>query len=280
MKIRSVILAVLLLTGLSAYVNFAQSEGGDVSRLAGTYGTGHKYGASFITLDEDGTYWRGSSDCTQEFNQSGTYTLKSGKIYFTITKYTVNGHGETNKVDLLDPKKNAEVSAKSEEIERSFEMVPVYWGPRIYLMAEYESNRFAHAINPGIEPRKEISSEPWMGSHYLRKGDESKSVSGTLELSSEARLIVLKAPIMAMIVNIEGEKGSRIATINKGSVNGITSGVMLLERYEEPSPWWEPTIVSIGSRTAKVKVSDNAKVRDKISSRYVAPYLYSTNLNQ
>lgn len=279
MKVRSVILAVLL-TGLSAYATFAQSAGGNISRLAGTYRTGHKYGASSITLNENGTYSRGSSDCTEEYNQSGTYALKSGKLYFTIEKYTSNGHGETNKIDLLDPKQNAEVLGKSEEIERSFEMVPIYWGPRVYLMAEYEVKNFAHAVNLGIEPRKELSSEPWMGSHYLRDGDESKSVSGTPELPSEARSIVLKTPIMATIVNIEGEKGSRIATIDRGSANGVTSGVMLLERYEEPSPWWKSTIVSIDSRTARIKVSDNAKVRDKISSKYVSPYLYSTNLNQ
>ena len=133
---------------------------------------------------------------------------------------------------------------------------------------------FSNAINLGLEPRNELRSEPYYGQFYLRESDLSKSVSGKPSLPTEWQSFILSKPVTAKIVAVEPQGKTKIATINKGSRDGLKVGMKLLVKEQEPSPWGkEGEILSVEERTAKVQVED-LKVGDILSSKYFSNNLF------
>jgi hypothetical protein len=143
-------------------------------------------------------------------------------------------------------------------------------GERVYLIDESDLRDFANAINLGLEPRPELGSEPYYGSFFLRESDLQKSVSGKPSLPAEWQTFVLGKPLTAIIVSIEPQDKTQIATIDRGSQDGLRVGMILVAEEQQLSPWSrEGEILSVEKRTAKVLVRDS-KVGDSLSSKYVS----------
>jgi hypothetical protein len=260
-------------------VNLSAQQILSVSELAGTYVAGHNFGGSSITLEADGTYFQNSGACTMATKESGKFALSDGIVRFTILKSTgVQFSDESKEYDLFNPEARKEFfgyrdDEKVEPLKTEFTLLPVKWGERIYLIDEDDLKDFANAINLGLEPRAELSSEPYYGSFFLRESDLQKSVSGKPSLPAEWQSFLLSKPVTAKIVAIELQGKTKIATINRGSRDGLKVGMKLLVKEQEPSPWGkEGEILSVEERTAKVQVGD-LKVGDILNSKYV-----STNL--
>lgn len=277
-------LAVLL----SAIQSLAQQE--DVfKRFAGTYVTGHEFGGGALTLDADGRFSvGGGSDDGTQISTSGTYTLSNGRLRFIIVKSTGKRGSEGKEFNLLDPQDRKEMfgDSGSGTIEKEFEMVPIEWSGRTYLLYERDLKNFVDAVNLGIEPRSTLTSNryssPWYGSLYLRSGDEKKKVEGNPSLPEQWLSFLLDKPITAKVISIEEIRKHQWSTtftavINKGSRDGLKVGMKLLTEDEEPSPWGGTEVISVAEKTAKIRtelVRSELKVGDKISSRYEPRNLY------
>lgn len=283
-KLTLLCLAVLL----PAVPTPAQHEG-VFKKFAGTYVTGHGYGGDSLTLEADGHFSkRGGSDDGTQISTSGTYVLSDGRLRFIIVKHTGRLGSEGKEFNLLDPNDRKEMFGNSDagEIEREFDMLPLQWSGRIYLLHERDLSDFANAVNLGIEPRTTLISNnyssPWYGSFYLRSGDEQKKVTGNPSLPEQWLSFLLSKPVTAKVISIEEIKKDRwnttfTGTINKGSRDGLKVGMRLLTEDEDPSPWGGTEVISAAEKTAKIRtqlVRSELKVGDKISSRYEPKDLY------
>ncbi|MDQ3746938.1 MAG: rod shape-determining protein MreC [Acidobacteriota bacterium] len=280
-KINRVVL--LCLAGLLTAVQSPAKQEEVFKKFAGTYVTGHEFGRDSLTLEADGRFSEGSgSDDGTQVSTSGTYNLSNGRLHFIIAKQTWKRGSEGREFNLLDPKERKEIPGGEGdgEIQREFEMLPVEWSGRIYLLYEEDLKDFANAVNLGIEPRATLISysymSPWYGSFYLRSGDEQKKVTGNPPLSKQWLSFLLSKSVTATVISIEETKKYEFsttftATINKGTRDGLKVGMRLLTKDEEPSRWGGTQVISVEEKTAKIRtelVRSELKVGDKINSRY------------
>ena len=259
-----------LIIGLSPIHGVARQQLHTES-LIGTYHIGHRFGASGLTLQADGSYVMKSSDCTLEYIQSGTYISSLEVLHFKILKYIAKGHGSEREINLLDPNERKEVFGNdSDGIQMEFELLSIKWSDRVYLIDESDLSNFANAVNFGLEPRSELSSEPYYGSFYLREGDQQKSVLGAPRIPDKWRSILLRRPVIATVVTLKGDAKGTLATVNKGSKSGLRVGMRLLTKNEEPSPWSGSEIVSVTEKSAIIQTREAIMVGDKLSTKYVS----------
>lgn len=268
--------SLLVVVCLMFTVNLSAQQVLTTSELAGTYVAGHNFGGSSISLQADGTYSQESGACTMATKQSGKYFFSDDTLRFTILKYTgVQFSDESKEIDLFNPEARKEFfgyqdDEKVEPLRTEFALLALRWGGRIYLIDESDLRDFSNAINLGLEPRTELLSEPYYGSFFLRESDLQKSVSGRPTLPAEWQTFLLGKPVTATIVSIETQDKTQIATINRGSQDGLKVGMKLLVKEQEPSLWSSVgEILSVEKRTAKVQGAD-LKVGDLLNSKYVS----------
>lgn len=257
-------------------------------KFASTYVTGHDFGGSSFTLKSDGRFWTGSgSDDGTRVSTSGTYNLSNGQLHFKVVAQTGKRGSEGKVFNLLDPKESKQFyDGESVDIVKEFKMWPVEWAGRIYLLDDAELKYFANAINLGIEPRATLTSSryesPWYGSFYLRTGDEQKQATGKPQLPDEWLSYLLDKPITATVIRIDDVKKLEfdtifVATINKGSSDGLRVGMKLVTKNEEPSRWSGTEVISVEERTSQIRTEmgrAELKVGDQIRSRYSPKDLY------
>jgi len=250
-----------------------QQRQSNSASLVGTYYIGHNFGGSTLVLNADGSYEKTSHDCTTEYFQSGSYVLSAKGLRFQIRKYTASGNGSNVEMNLLDLDQLKEVFGKdSKAIETEFDLVPVRWSDRSYLIDVQDLGNFANAINLGLEPRARLSAEPYYGSFYLRSGDERKKVSGYPELPQDWLLILLKKPVTGTVVAVRGEADATLITIDKGRKNGLRAGMRLLAQNEEPSLWGGAQIVSVTNSSAIVRTGRGITLGDKLTTKYISRF--------
>lgn len=274
---------LLCLAGLPLAAPSSARQEGTYRKFAGTYVSGHEFGGGSVTLDADGRFSQGGgSDDGTEISTSGTYELSGSRLRFKIVKHTGRRGSGGKEFNLLDPQDVKEMFGNSGggEIEKEYEMWPIEWSGRIYLLDEKELKNFADAVNLGIEPRSTLTSarylSPWYGSFYLRSGDEQKKVTGKPPLPEQWLSYLLSKPVTAKVISIEEIKKYQwnttfTGTINKGSRDGLKVGMRLLTEDEDPSPWGGTEVISVAEKTAQIRtnlVRSELKVGDKISSRY------------
>lgn len=242
--------------------------------LAGTYTAGFKFGGSSITLKADGSYSADYGSCTYSTRESGRYVLSGGRLRFTILKLTGKSNGDGSEADLLDPMArrkfyNIPGDEKLEPVKTEYSLIPVKWEERIYLISENGMREFIDAVNLGLEPRPTLSSETFYGLFHLREGDEKKAVAGKPSLPDEWQSFILSEPVTGEVIALEEHDQYQIATINRGSRDGLKAGMKLVSKEQEPSPWSEAgLILTVEEQSAKVKVFD-LKIGDSLSSKYV-----------
>ena len=262
---------LFIIVGLCATHGTAHQQRKATS-LVGTYSTGHRFGFSSLTLNADGSYVMNSRDCTSEYIRSGTYVSSSEVLHFKILKYTARGHGADREINLLNPYgRQAVFGTYSEQISTEFELVPIAWSDRIYLIDEGDLSGFANAVNFGLEPRSQLGSDPYFGSFYLREGDQNKKVSGAPGIPSKWSSLLLRRPVVATIVALKGDAKETLATLNKGSKSGLRVGMRLLAKDEEPSPWSGAKVVSVTKKSAVIRTWGGMTVGDTLSTKYESP---------
>ncbi|HWP52961.1 MAG TPA: hypothetical protein VN476_02450 [Pyrinomonadaceae bacterium] len=253
----------------------AQQTNLRVNDLIGTYTHSGRFAGSSITIEPEGKFHINSGDCTQEYYEAGTYTYQGGVISFVKTKSTVKGNGESDEEakDLLNPKVFEEIYREAPRAN-SFndELVPIKWAERLYLIRKDSLDEFCNAINLGLEPRQRPGSDWYLGSFYLRQGDESKPATGRPSIANNLAALLLEKPVESTIKSILREDDSEIAVIDKGSEVGLKAGMRLVINdggFEVPTLWSGLIVVSAGPHFAKLQLLSDAKVGDKVSSKFV-----------
>ncbi len=277
---RKLSLALTLLM-IASFPNGAtgQDPGIQISELIGSYTYSGSFAGSTITIEPEGKFHIDSGDCTQEYFEAGTYEFKGGVISFATTKHTVKSHGQSDEEarDLLDPKVYREMYKEELPADyRKDELVPVKWGERLYLMHKESLIEFCNAINLGLEPRRDLGAEWYLGSFYLREGDEKRSASGPPSLPTDSISQLLKRPVEAHVQAILQDNDTQLAVINKGTEVGLRPGMRFVINDEHgsdpPNLWFKGLIVvSVDSHLAKLKVLPflEIKIGDNVSSKYV-----------
>lgn len=107
-------------------------------------------------------------------------------------------------------------------------LLPVRWGERHYLIDADHVVDFTNAINAGTEPRP---SSWFGGSFLLRRGDESKAVTGEPNLPNEFLSYILPKPIKANASvessRIEHSRRMTYVNVDVGRVDGVKEGMKL-----------------------------------------------------
>jgi len=214
-----------------------------------------------------------SRDCTLEYVQSGTYVTYSEVLHFKIVTYVAKGHGSEHEINLLDPIERKAVYGRYSDgmpMEMEFELLPIRWSDRIYLIDGGDLSNFVNAVNFGLEPRSELGSEPYYGSFFLREGDQHKKVSAAPKIPDKWRSVLLSRPVVATIVALTGDAKGTLATLNKGTKSVLRVEMRLLTENEEPSPWSRAEIVSVTKKSAIIRTGGRLMVGDKLSTKYMS----------
>lgn len=251
--------------------------------LIGTFKAGIPEINESLTLELNGRYTKNILlDCEHSIRESGSYFSQNNVLHLTVEKYVLGAAGrffdDAPKFDLLNseelPKAIAEfgkgVDARKtvEDLKKTYQLRIVKWSERVYLITEKDLNRFVNLINLGIEPRQSLHDEN--SSFFLRAGDEKKKVSGKPALDGEFLPNILETPVEALIIGFENKGKERFITINKGSHDGLKTGMLLIRKTDAPYFLNFLTIVSVEDKTAKAVSSlENPAIGDEISTRAV-----------
>ncbi|HEX8635628.1 MAG TPA: hypothetical protein VF703_15885 [Pyrinomonadaceae bacterium] len=275
-KIKKPVLMCLALLLLTSQSTAGQEE--TFNKFVATYSIGHEYGGTALTLKADGSYISetGMHDGT-EIDESGTYIFSEGVLRFTIIRKVGKNMRDGKELNLFNPEERKEMYGEIApgDIDREFQLLPVTWSERIYLIEEKELDNFANAINLGLEPRWRLSTDIYFGTFYLRKGDEQKKVSGHPSLPAKLLSFLLTKPVTATVTGIvdarkDNYSATTTATIDKGSADGLKVGMRLIGEGEEPSPWGGTMITSVEEKTAVVRtegINSILKIGDILRTR-------------
>lgn len=254
----------------------ANAQEVSADELIASFTSVHNFGSSTITFDTNGKFKIETGDCTTEYFSSGKYNFLSNVVNFN----ELNRKRQSRVFDELSLSRLSEEEKKAYYDEESFaensrtsKMIPVKWAARLYLIDEEELENFCNAVNLGIEPRPELSSDPFYGAFYLRAGDEYKDVTGMPVLPGNWNGFFLKKPVTAKITKIEdGEKNEKIVTVNRGALSGLKIGMRLIKKNQAPSLWSDARVISVEKYSAGLSVSpinEELKIGQILTSRFV-----------
>jgi len=242
----------------------AQTQAVELSTLFGTYST-----SKFtLTIDRTGHYRQTWGDCTTESYEQGTYVVKDNVISLVVAKRGVRDRDAKHWKNLLDPKIWKRFESSDEPWPMQWQLFPITWGERLYLMEKDDFVDFANAINFGIEPRAGVVCDwPW-GGFYLREGDNNKRVSGRPLLPEDVVSLLLDNPVEAEIAGIERDGEARVAILNKGTIAGLRPGMRLILQGGQPKYSSEMKIIAANENSARLRLDEEAKVGDKVFSNF------------
>src|SRR6266850_6991553 len=203
---------LFLLVLLAASSVQAQRRALKESELIGKFSSSY----STITVEATGNYHENWGDCTTESYESGKYSYSEGVLFLAATKRGVRNRGEKRWRNLFDRDVYQKFNGDDPPRATRRGFLPITWGERLYLMEKEDLIDFTNVINFGIEPRAETGCVwPVVGAFYLREGDGNKTATGYPSLSEDLVSMILKTPIEAQIVGIEGEGDEKIAILNQ-----------------------------------------------------------------
>jgi hypothetical protein len=238
------------------------------TELVGSYLFRFEWGGTRLTLKADGTFIQESSDCTGVTTATGPYICQNGLCEFTTKKLYRRGYDEKKQHDLTKPKERKKHLDTDEPFTPDqYQLLVIKWGDRTYLMDNKQFASFIDAINLGFEPRDVDGYRPLYGFIFLREGDENKSVQGRPPLPNEFLANLLPAPITATVVKLETVDQKSIATIDRGSADGLRNEMPMVQ--VEPKSFYYDSywIISVDVHSAKVQVFGDVKVGDQLSTR-------------
>jgi len=263
---------LLLLLGLGLTVE-AQQKNND---LVGSYLFRFEWGGTEIILKENGTFISHSSNCTSVITEFGPYSVANRVLSLTTQKMSVRSFSDNKEHDVTKQKARKKYLDTDEPFKSETENLQIVrWGERIYLMHAESFGRFAEAINLGFEPREVDGYRAFYGAFYLRVGDENKPVDGPPQIPKEFLENLLPAPVIAKVIKVETTDNRVIATIDRGTADGLRTE-MALVTFEQESWFYESHwIISAEPHTSTVQIWRDVKVGDKLTTRIANVTRYS-----
>lgn len=252
---------LVLVLSLSA---FAQKQ----TDLVGSYLYRFEWGGTELTLNSNGTFKSAFSDCTGITTDYGTYVVSSDSVRLTTLKLTRRGYDEKKEHDLTkgkERKKHLDTNKPFKPETRELQIIR--WDARIYLMHRDLFESFIDALNLGFEPREVDGYRAYYGAIFLREGDEGKGVIGPPPLPSEYLTYLLSAPVIATVGEVEKIDDRFIATIDRGSEDGLRKEMTLVTVDDNDSFYKSQWIISVEPHTARVQIWGDIKVGDKLTTR-------------
>jgi hypothetical protein len=249
--------------------------------LIGTYYWAFSFGQAFLKLEADGKADYRWADCTSGHLGRGTYSIDNGIVAMTHNPSTEK---LTSPLVIEEPDLAADQEANppkdvTKKTENQTErLVPVRWGPRLYLIYADGIVEFCNAVNAGVEPRhgKGVGDND-LGVIYLRLGDEEKPATGFPELSKKWQKYLLVEPLRVKVINLQtNSEGRGTATIDIGSEDGLQVGM----RFSPPKSYryigfsFMDTfrVMAVSARNAEISVYGDLKIGDTISTKYEPSY--------
>ena len=252
-------------------INVAAQQFFNVDELVGKYSIGDGLINDSIEINPDGTYAKNHVSCTYATQQTGKLDSVNGTLHFTLLKFVgkkfANEKKEFNLLNSNNRKKFYD-DEEDEPIPTEYEFQPVRWGERIYLIDKDILQDFSNAINLGFEPRTGSDIGLYYGPFFLRKGDENKTVHEKPLLPQEWQSFLLDRPVTTNVLSIEEKGKVKIATIDKGSQDGLRVGMKLARKDDMPEIWSEEgVIISVENHTSKIRTY-KFEIGDILSTRF------------
>ena len=262
---------VLLMTAVASVTIVAQQR----SDLVGSYVFRFEWGGKRLTLKKNGTFAAGSSDCTGVTTQYGPYSVSNNVVRLKTVKLTRRSYDSKKEYDLTKRKPRKEFLDTNEPFKpESWALQIMRWGERVYLLDEDNFGNLIEAINLGFEPRSVEGYSAFYGAIYLREGDENKPAAVPPPLPAEFLRDLLPEPVVATILEIKTEGQHSIATIDRGSADGLREKMTLvptIPTFDYRAFW----IKSIAEHSAQLFVYGDIKVGDQLTTRVTDVRRYS-----
>ena len=256
-------LTLLLILGLSVLSDAQQKND-----LVGSYLYRFEWGGEELTLKSNGSFISHSSNCTSVFTSAGPYTVTNNILSLTTTKMSVRSYDEKKGHDLTKRKVRKQILDTDEPFKSDTEELQIVrWGERIYLMHLRQFGGFVAAINLGFEPREVDGYRAFYGEVFLRVGDENRPVYGPPHMPVEFLNQLLSAPITATVINVESAGLRTIATIDRGSDDGLRKDMPLVTADSESFYYEQHWIISVEPHTATVQIWNDVKVGAQLTTR-------------
>ncbi|HYW74363.1 MAG TPA: hypothetical protein VE961_25295 [Pyrinomonadaceae bacterium] len=247
----------------------AQPAPPGISQLLGTFTISTQFSSTSITIRANHRYLKVIHDCTSETEEAGSYKVENGVITLTQESLKVRDHGSKHWKDLLDPRvyreRYGEAPPSGDPPE---EFVPISWGERLYLVHQDSLVDFVNAINLAIEPRAG-SCAAYFGVHLLRDGDEKKVPVGHPALPADLLSLLLDKTVDAQIISVSHQGDELTATIDRGSKAGLRPHMRLIGINKAPVYWQGMEVLSVQDQSAQLKLYEEARVGDKVTSKYL-----------
>jgi hypothetical protein len=262
----------LLLSLLFTLLLSVATVGQQKSDLVGSYLSHFEFGGIRINLKEDGTYVLHSSNCTSVITDTGRYSVANGVLSLNPQKETFRSFEDNKEHDVITRKARRKYLDTDEPFVPETEYFQIVrWGERVYLFNANSFGGFVDAINLGFEPRDSDGYRPYYGNYLLREGDEKKPVDGPPPLKKELLDLLLPAPVIATVIKVETIGNDTLATIDRGSDDGLRKEMSLVTADSE-SYYYEPhMVVEVEPHYSKVKIWKTIKVGDKLTTRVADP---------
>ena len=259
-----IIFSLFLTLGLSPSIVAQENK-----ELVGSYLFRFQWGGTELKLQPNGIFISTSSDCTQVFTSSGSYSVTNNVLTFTTKKLSVRSFSDNKEHDLTKRKNRKKYLDTDEPFKpETWDLQIVRWGQRIYLMDQNALGKFIDAINLGFEPREVDGYRVYYGDFLLRVGDENKAIDGRPSLPQEFFENLLSAPIIATILKFET---GNVATIDRGSEHGLRKGMFLVTLREESGAYvsdFQPhMIISVEPTSARVQLMETVAPGAKLTTR-------------
>lgn len=254
---------MLLLTAVASVIVVAQQK----PELVSSYLYRHEWGGTRITLKNNGTFTKASGDCTGVTTEYGRYSWSNNVVRLKTVKVTRRSNGSKKEYDVTKLKARKKILDTDEPFKPySWELHIVSWGERVYLLYADGFRDFIEAINLGFEPRSVDGYRAFYGAIYLREGDENKPAPGPPPLPAEFLRELLPVPVIATIVEIKTEGENQIATIDRGSADGLREKMTLVPTIPTfvYNAFW---IKSITEHSANLYVFGDLKVGAQLTTR-------------
>jgi hypothetical protein len=244
----------------------------DNKDLVGSYLFRFEWGGTEIKLQPNGTFVKYSSNCTQVFTSSGPYSVTNNILSLTTKKMSVRSFSDNEEHDVTKRKARKKYLDTDEPFKpETRDLQIVRWGQRIYLMDQDVFGAFIRAINLGFEPRQVDGYRAFYGAFYLRVGDENKAINGKPPLPNEFLDNLLSAPVTATILKLETSGKGSIATIDRGSDDGLRKGMFLVTARDQSGSYLPSyqhhLIISVEPTVAKVEIVEQLTLGAKLTTR-------------
>ena len=207
----------------------------DASLLKGEFVRNRYYEGDILDLSTDGEFTYRFSSCMQGHTCEGGLSYENGRLRFLPKAgHTPDGLARTTTCPFSQGR---------------FELLPIRWDERVYLVEPDRVLEFCNRVNLGDEPVRETYGHYF----YIRRDDHKKAAKRAPVLPREWSRYILSKPVSCKVTRQREYK----LTLDAGDQDGLQPGMLLVSNCSSelsPDATSYTEIVSVGQSESRAEV--------------------------